>query len=127
MAERHGDRSESGFLIAPRAKTPQTHQSADRHPFFRCQRKEKEDAKCVCGGESYFEGSTGVKERQRFDSLSSRERKIKRALPCTEMWQHSGKGRTLILKINVSAHTSLRNSHSKLSVVSQLQRPHLCL
>lgn len=52
---------------------------------------------CVVGGsggveeESYFEGSTRVKERQRFDSLSSGERKIKRALPRSEMGQHSGK------------------------------------
>lgn len=36
--------------LSPPAKRPQTHQSADRHPFFLCQRQEKEDEKCVCGG-----------------------------------------------------------------------------
>lgn len=96
-------------------------------PSFFARGKKKKTQSVRGGFESYFEGSAGVKERQRFDSLSAGERKIKRALPRSEMCQHSGKGRALILKTNVSTHTSLRNSHSKLSVVSQLPRLHLCL
>lgn len=128
MAERHGD----GVWIPhcpPRLKhrrrtSPQT---VIPSSFARGKKKKTQSVRGRGGWESYFEGSAGVKERQRFDSLSSGERKIKRALPRSEMCQHSGKGRTLILKTNVSTHTSLQNSHSKLAAVSQPARRHLCL
>lgn len=102
--------------LSPPAKTPQTHQSADRHPFFFLPEGKKKNTRSVCvcvrggGRGELFWGQHQGERKATFWQLEFWRKKNKTGP--SSLWNGPAqwKGRVLMLKINVSVHTSLHNS-----------------